>query len=85
MFNSRLTNAWPRGTLAALVADAVSSGEALAELGSPREATLFRFALYNFRRSSGLGAGLTITVEGNRVRLKRQALVIRRVATEAAQ
>lgn len=57
-----------------LLASAEAYGEARATLASAREAELFRFALYSYRRANNLGLDLALTIDGTAViARKRQA------------
>jgi hypothetical protein len=58
---------WPHDTIRELLALAEATGESSAELASEREAELFRFAIYSFRREQGIGHNLSVTLDGCRV------------------
>lgn len=58
---------WPYATIRELLALADVSGESRAELASRREAELFRFAIYSFRRQHDIGQDLSVTLDGNNV------------------
>jgi hypothetical protein len=64
-----------------LFSEALDRGESSIELGSPREAEMFRFALYNFRRSRNLTKCL-IAVDGSTVTLTRPLVIRRPVALQ---
>ena len=63
---------WPHETIRELLALAEAMGEAQAELGSEREAELFRFAIYSFRRQAKIGQDLAVAVEGNKVTVAKR-------------
>ena len=62
-----MSQTWPREKIRELLALADTTGSASAVLASAREAELFRFAIYSFRRNTGLGQDLSVTLEGNNV------------------
>ena len=62
-----MANAWQHATIRELLTQAEILGRATARTESEREAELLRFAIYNFRKSTGIGLGLTVTVSGNDV------------------
>jgi hypothetical protein len=47
-------------------------GEAQAELESEREAELFRFAIYSFRRQNNIGQDIVVTLDGPTVKLEKR-------------
>jgi hypothetical protein len=63
---------WEPATIRELLAIAATSAEARAVLATPEEAELFRFAIYNFRRTQGIGNDMTITLEGNAVVVRKR-------------
>ena len=59
---------WPHATMRELLAQANATGEARATLASAREAELFRFAIYSYRRKHASEyCTLAITLDGNNV------------------
>jgi hypothetical protein len=56
---------WPRDTIRELLAQAEAEGSARAELPSAREAELFRFAIYNFRKQERIGQSIKINLNDN--------------------
>lgn len=62
-----MQNTWPHELIRELLARAEAVGRAEASLNSPREAELFRFAIYNFRRTVGIGQSLTVTLDDAKV------------------
>src|SRR5260370_24674493 len=75
--------AWPRDLIHSLVNEAETRGSAFVELGSPREAELFRFAVYNFRRKTDLGKGLGIAIDNKIVCLAKNQVTIKRLGSSA--
>ena len=65
---------WPQDTIRELIALAQESGSSCATLTDASEAKLFRFAIYNFRRDQGIGFDLSITLDEEKVLLKRKEL-----------
>lgn len=63
---------WPQATIRELLAIADATGESIATLGSEREAELFRFAIYSFRRMTGIGDNLSITLDRTKVVVTRR-------------
>lgn len=64
---------WPYATIRELLALAEATGQSQATLASEREAELFRFAIYSFRKQYTLGQDLSISLDGNNVIItKRQ-------------
>jgi hypothetical protein len=63
---------WPHATIRELFALANAKGESRAMLGSKREAELFRFAIYSFRRQNDLGWNLSVTLDDNVVVVTRR-------------
>ena len=77
-----MPGSWPSDKIQTLFDLADKNGSAVAELDTEREAALFRFALYSFRRRRKLrNDEFRITLEGNRVVITRQ--VLRNVAITA--
>jgi hypothetical protein len=62
-----LPKIWPHATIRELLARAGVYGESRATLGSAREAELFRFAIYSFRRQNNVGWHLSVTLDDNDV------------------
>lgn len=58
---------WPHDMIRELLALAETQGESSAELESEREAELFRFAIYSFRRTNAVGEDVSVKLDGNRV------------------
>lgn len=63
---------WPRDTIRELLALADASGESKAELPSARDAELFRFAIYSFRRTERVGGNISVTLDGTNVILTKR-------------
>ena len=63
---------WPLEVMRELLALAAATGESRAELATEEEAKLFRFAIYNFRKTNDLGADLSITTEANVVIVRKR-------------
>lgn len=66
-----MAKVWPHATIREIIALASLQGEARATLQTPREAELFRFAIYSFRRSHNVGYDLSVTIGGNDVLLTK--------------
>ena len=66
---------WPKEKMKELVKLASELGTSEAELASPKEAELFRFALKNYKRRNGVGENLTTNIEGSTVIVRRKAEV----------
>lgn len=64
---------WPHATIRELLALADANGEAQATLASAREAELFRFAIYSFRRNNDIGHNLSVTIADNAVVVTRRS------------
>lgn len=63
-----MTKIWPYDKIRELLALANASGEAVAILNSEREAELFRYAIYGFRRTNpGVGDNLSVTIVNTNV------------------
>ena len=58
---------WPHDTIRELLALADARGESSAELANAREAELFRFAIYSFRRTNTGFDDLSVTLNDNKV------------------
>lgn len=60
---------WPRQHMQDLYLEAIEKTEVTIELPSPREAYLFRFALYKYRTSRNLKEfqHLSIEIDGNKL------------------
>lgn len=59
---------WPYDMIRELLALADAKGESIATLDSEREAVLFRYAIYSFRRiNPGVGDNLSVTLSGTSV------------------
>ena len=58
---------WPHDVIRELLALADAKGESSATLENDRDAELFRYAIYTFRRNSGGWEDLSVTLEGNKV------------------
>jgi hypothetical protein len=72
-----LPNVWPIATIRELLALASANGEARATVASGEDAELFRYAIYNFRRTHGGSEDISVTVDGTDVVLtKRQMPVV---------
>lgn len=68
-----MSQTWPREKIRELLALADATGHSSAVLASAREAELFRFAIYSFRRKNAdLGGDLSVTLEGNNVIIKKR-------------
>ena len=55
---------WPHDTIRELLTLAEARGEARSTLDTERDAELFRFAIYSFRRQADIGDGLSVTLDG---------------------
>jgi len=66
-----MQNTWPHEVIRELLARAEADGRAVATLESEREAELFRYAIYNFRKAKGIGLGLSVTLDGSTVVVER--------------
>lgn len=62
-----MPKSWPHATIRELLAKAELVGSAKAMLDTWREAELFRFAIYSFRRSAQIGLGLSVTIEAEMI------------------
>lgn len=69
MFNGPV---WSHATIRELLARAECEGVSRAELPTPRDAELFRFAIYSFRNKNSIGGGLTVTLDGNVVIVEKK-------------
>lgn len=67
---------WDPLIIADLIERAEQGLESEAVLGSRREAYLFRFAIYNYRRDANVGKSLTVTVADRIVRLTKSQVNI---------
>lgn len=75
---------WPHAMIRELLALADANGISSAELESEREAELFRFAIYSFRRTNNVGDEVSVTLDGPKVILTRKpAPTIRILQAEA--
>lgn len=63
---------WPQDLIRDLIARASRGEEAVAELGSKREAMLFRWSVKNFKKNHGVGQDIFARVEGNKLVLRRK-------------
>ena len=63
---------WSSEMIRELLALAGAQGSAQAELANAREAALFRFAIYTFRRKNRIGNDISITIEDNKVMLVKR-------------
>lgn len=54
---------WPHETIRELLAQAECEGSAKAVVDTYREAELFRFAIYTFRRQTQIGMGLSVMID----------------------
>jgi chloramphenicol O-acetyltransferase len=68
-----MSNIWPKDVIRELLALAEAQGSARAEVGTEREAELFRFAIYAFRRQTNLGQNLTIDLDNGAVVVTKRA------------
>jgi hypothetical protein len=75
---------WPKDVIRELLAQASLTGEARAELASPTEAERFRFAIYSFRRTEGIGYDLSITLDTNTVVVRKKHLPSVRIVENLA-
>lgn len=69
-----MPKSWDPSIIRELLARASLCGVARADLGSPDEASLFRFAIYNFRKTHHLGLDLRITLSDNSVLIEKQQI-----------
>ena len=69
-----MSKIWPKGVIRELLAHASLTGEAKAELDSRLEAERFRFAIYSFRKTEGIGYDLTVTISGPTVVITKKHL-----------
>jgi hypothetical protein len=58
---------WPTDVIRELLALADATGRSEAVLSSVREAELFRFAIYSFRRHADVGWDLSVTLDETKV------------------
>jgi hypothetical protein len=65
---------WPHETIRELIALAEATGESQAELASDRDAELFRFAIYSFRRNMQIGLDLSVIIDNNKVIISKRKL-----------
>ena len=65
---------WPYDTIRELLALAEAKGEATATVASEREAILFRYAIYSFRKLNDIGHNLSVTLDNNRVIVTKRTL-----------
>lgn len=65
---------WPYELIRELLTRADLTGESSATLASPRDAQLFRYAIYSFRKQTDLGRDLFITLEDNTVKVAKRAV-----------
>lgn len=63
---------WDQSLIRELLVRAELQDSSSAVLDSEREAERFRYAIYNFRKEHDLGHGISITIDGNMVKLTRQ-------------
>lgn len=66
---------WPIETIKELIEKAEEDGESVANLSSPKEAELFRYAIKNYKRRHKVGENLTTNVVKNDVIIRRKAQV----------
>lgn len=64
---------WPHAVIREMLALADAKGESSAILESARDAELFRFAIYSFRRTTGIGEDMMVTLEDNKVIVTKRA------------
>ena len=69
-----MRKAWPKATIRELFTLADATGQAAATLTSEREAKLFRFAIYNFRRAEGIGNDIFVGLESSTVTLVKREM-----------
>lgn len=58
---------WPQDTIREFLTKAEMTGKEVMLTESNHDAERLRFAVYNFRRATGIGMNLTISVEGRYV------------------
>lgn len=72
---------WSEEILRKFISDAETRGKVEVELHSGREASLFRYAIYNIRRREGLGKDLRIVIQNTHVIIyKPQETYIKEIA-----
>jgi hypothetical protein len=64
---------WPADIIKELLNEAQTKGHSEAELASPKEAELFRYAIKNYKRRNNTGENLTTNVVGKSVIIRRNA------------
>ena len=69
-----MSKVWPYATIRELVALADANGSATAVLDSLRSAELFRFAIYSFRKATGLGNDISVTIDDKTVILTKRVM-----------
>lgn len=62
-----MTKLWPQSKIRELLAQAAANGEARAQLDSRDNAERFRYSIYAFRKSHGIGYDVSVTLDGNTV------------------
>jgi hypothetical protein len=70
-----MTKIWPHDKIRELLALAETNGSAKAVLSSCREAELFRFAVYSFRRKYNTGQGIMLTIDNKTVNFQKRELL----------
>jgi hypothetical protein len=72
-----MSKIWPYATIRELLAMADAQGESRAVLASVREAELFRFAIFSFRKANTpVGPrydDIVVTLDGNNVIMRKRA------------
>jgi hypothetical protein len=66
---------WPLETIKELLSQAEALGFSEAELASPKEAELFRYAVKNYKRRYKVGDNLTTNIVGTTVIVRRKSEV----------
>lgn len=62
-----MTKLWPQSKIRELLAQAAANGEARAQLDSRDNAERFRYSIYAFRKSHGIGYDVSVTLDDNTV------------------
>jgi hypothetical protein len=77
-----LSKIWPQDSIRELLARAEILGESSAELSSDRDAILFRFAIYSFRRNAHIGEDLSVTIEDKKVIVTKKVSPLVKILTD---
>lgn len=67
-----MPNLWPTATIRELLCTAEAIGEAKATLSSNRDAKLFRYAIYSFRKATAIGQNVSVTIDDRTVIVRKR-------------